>query len=121
MICKFLDINPIYFDFNKSFIRQDEELELNKLLSLLELYPNLEILIKSHTDSRGSAHSNQILSEKRSRAALEWLVAHGVKSSRLKAIGYGESELIIKCYNENDCPEVVHQLNRRSEFIITKM
>ena len=118
---KFLDINPIYFDFNKSFIRQDEELELNKLLSLLELYPNLEILIKSHTDSRGSAHSNQILSEKRSRAALEWLVAHGVKSSRLKAIGYGESELIIKCYNENDCPEVVHQLNRRSEFIITKM
>ena len=118
---KFLDNNHIYFDFNKSFIRQDEELELNKLLSLLELYPNLEILIKSHTDSRGSAHSNQILSEKRSRAALEWLVAHGVKSSRLKAIGYGESELIIKCYNENDCPEVVHQLNRRSEFIITKM
>lgn len=118
---KFLDINPIYFDFNKSFIRQDEELELNKLLSLLELYPNLEILIKSHTDSRGSAHSNQILSEKRSSATLEWLVAHGVKKSRLKAIGYGESELIIKCYNENDCPEEVHQLNRRSEFIITKM
>lgn len=120
-IGKILEINPIYFDFNKSFIREDAEIELNKILSLLELYPTLEILIKSHTDSRASSYSNQVLSEKRAQSTLEWLVSHGVRRNRLRAIGYGESQLINQCYDELGCSEEEHQLNRRSEFIITKM
>lgn len=118
---KILEINPIYFDFNKSFIREDAEIELNKILSLLEMYPTLEILIKSHTDSRASSYSNQILSEKRAKSTLEWFVSHGIKRNRLRAVGYGESQLINRCYDEQDCPEEEHQLNRRSEFIVTKI
>ena len=118
---KTLEINPIYFDFNQSFIREDAEIELNKILSLLEMYPSLEILIKSHTDSRASAYSNQILSEKRAKSTLEWFVSHGIKRNRLRAVGYGESQLVNKCYDELGCPEEEHQLNRRSEFIITKI
>ncbi|MFT5985221.1 MAG: outer membrane protein OmpA-like peptidoglycan-associated protein [Planctomycetota bacterium] len=115
--CK-LFLEPIYFDFDKSNIRPDAEIELAKILAALTLYPKLDIHIESHTDTRGKKSYNEALSERRAQSTLQWLVKKGVSIDRLTAQGYGESVLRIKCSNDVKCTEEEHQLNRRSMFII---
>ncbi|MDD7888160.1 OmpA family protein [Flavivirga sp. 57AJ16] len=113
-----LTLQPIYFDFDKSDIRPDAEIELAKILTALKEYPALKIHIESHTDSRGKDLYNLKLSEKRAQSTLNWLFDKGVSRKRLTAKGYGESQLINKCSNGAECTEEAHQLNRRSMFII---
>ncbi|MDE1206333.1 OmpA family protein [Tenacibaculum larymnensis] len=113
-----LTLQPIYFDYDKSNIRPDAEIELAKILAALKEYPTLKIHIESHTDSRGNDLYNSRLSENRAQATLDWFLEKGIDITRLTAKGYGESELINKCNNQTTCSEDEHQLNRRSMFII---
>ncbi|CAM1355722.1 OmpA family protein [Tenacibaculum ascidiaceicola] len=113
-----LTLQPIYFDYDKSNIRPDAEIELAKILAALKEYPTLKIHIESHTDSRGNDLYNSKLSENRAQATLNWFLKKGIDITRLTAKGYGESELINKCNNQTTCSEDEHQLNRRSMFII---
>ncbi|MDC7999753.1 OmpA family protein [Aequorivita todarodis] len=115
--CK-LNLQPIYFDFDKSNIRPDAEIELAKILAAMREYPELIIHIESHTDSRGNDSYNMALSERRAQATLKWLVAKGIDPNRLTAKGYGESQLVNQCSNGVPCTAEEHQLNRRSMFII---
>lgn len=115
--CK-LDLQPIYFDFDKSNIRPDAEIELAKILAAMRQYPELIIHIESHTDSRGSDSYNLALSERRAQSTLRWLVGKGIDENRLTAKGYGETRLVNKCSNGVPCTAEEHQLNRRSMFII---
>ena len=113
-----LDLQPIYFDFDKHNIRPDAEVELAKILNAMEEYPQLNIHIESHTDSRGNDDYNMQLSERRAKSTLEWLVSKGIDRNRSSAKGYGESQLINNCSNGVNCSQEEHQLNRRSMFII---
>ncbi|WP_418513965.1 OmpA family protein [Corallibacter sp.] len=113
-----LTLQPIYFDYDKSDIRPDAEIELAKILVALNEYPKLKIHIESHTDSRGRDAYNLKLSERRAQSTLQWFYDKGVSNSRLSARGYGESQLINQCENGVECTEEEHQLNRRSMFII---
>ncbi|WP_306014029.1 MULTISPECIES: OmpA family protein [unclassified Allomuricauda] len=113
-----LSLQPIYFDFDKHNIRPDAEVELAKILNAMEAYPQLNIHIESHTDSRGNDDYNMQLSERRAKSTLEWLVSKGIDRNRLSAKGYGESQLINNCSNGVNCSGEEHQLNRRSMFII---
>jgi outer membrane protein OmpA-like peptidoglycan-associated protein len=117
-LAKVLNLQPIYFDFNKSKIRKDAEVELAKVLAAMEKYPTLKIDIRSHTDSRGPDKFNLRLSERRAKATINYLVKNGIDISRLSGRGYGESELVNKCSNGVECSKEAHQLNRRSEFVI---
>ena len=81
-------------------------------------YPQMNIDVRSHTDSRSAAQYNQKLSQKRAESTREWLIAHGIAPERLIASGYGESKLVNICADEIICNEKQHQENRRSEFII---
>jgi len=120
-----LGIPIIYFDYDKYVIRYDAEVELQKVLAVMNQYPEMIIDIKSHTDCRGKADYNEKLSEKRAQSTRNYLISKGIDASRLTAKGYGESQLVNDCgcesNNESDCTEKEHQLNRRSEFIIVKM
>ena len=118
---KVLNLNPIYFDLDKYNIRPDAALELAKVFAVLEEYPEMEIDIRSHTDSRASHQYNETLSENRAKSTAEWLIANGINRKRLTWKGYGETQLINGCEDGVDCSEAEHQMNRRSEFIITKM
>ncbi|HBL78896.1 MAG TPA: flagellar motor protein MotB, partial [Aequorivita sp.] len=82
--CK-LNLQPIYFDFDKSNIRPDAEIELAKILAAMREYPELIIHIESHTDSRGSDSYNLALSERRAQSTLKWLVGKGIDANRLTA------------------------------------
>ena len=124
-LAKILDIPIIYFDFDKSNIRYDAEIELQKVLVVLNKNPTMTIDIKSHTDCRGMADYNERLSEKRAQATRQYLIDNGIDAGRLTAKGYGESQLVNDCgcepKNTSSCSEEEHQLNRRSEFIITSI
>lgn len=115
-----LDLNPIYFDFDKSNIRYDAEIELQKVLAFMRAYPTSEIDIRSHTDSRAPDLYNMKLSDRRAKSTRGYLIEKGIAASRLTAAGYGEFQLTNECSNGVDCTEEQHQLNRRSEFIVMK-
>ena len=117
-LAKTFGIKIIYFDLDKSNIREDAAIELEKILDVMIENPTIKINIKSHTDSRASFEYNDQLSERRAKSTLEWLVKNGIDTGRLTAKGYGEGELVNKCSDDVPCSEEEHQANRRSEFII---
>lgn len=118
-LAKHLEIKMIYFDLDKSNIRQEAALELEKILDVLNQNPTIKIDIRSHTDSRATFKYNEILSSERAKSTMEWLVKNGVNINRLTSKGYGETQLVNKCTDGVKCTEEEHQQNRRSEFIVT--
>ena len=118
---KTLGIDIIYFDLDKANIRKDAEVELAKILEVMKQYPTMEIDVRSHTDSRQTANYNLVLSDKRVKSTIKWLIENGIDAKRLIGRGYGESQLLNECSDEIPCTEAAHQANRRSEFIITKL
>lgn len=111
-----LVLTVIYYDLDKSFIRTDAVVEMDRLVTLMKQRPLLRIALSSYTDSRASEHYNMLLSQRRSEAAVDYLVSHGISASRLLANFYGENNLVNKCADNVPCTEAEHQLNRRTEF-----
>lgn len=111
----------IYFDFNKYDIRPDAALDLSKIVDMMKEYPNMQVSIRTHTDSRGSKKYNERLSDNRAKSIMKWMTQQGIEAKRLIAKGYGESQLINKCADTVECTEEEHQLNRRSEFLIIQL
>lgn len=117
-----LKTDMIYFDFDKSNIRKDAAVELDKLVKTMNEYPTMVIKIESHTDSRGSKAYNRYLSDNRAKATRAYMISQGIDASRIEsATGYGEDQLINECDGTVPCTKEKHELNRRSEFIIVKM
>ncbi|KAF2517965.1 OmpA family protein [Flavobacterium foetidum] len=114
-----VDVNPIYFDYDKYDITPKAIEELSKVVFIMQKFPNIRIKIESHTDSRGKDAYNLKLSDNRAKATRDYIVSQNIDASRIEsAIGYGESRLINKCKNGVKCSEAEHVLNRRSDFII---
>jgi outer membrane protein OmpA-like peptidoglycan-associated protein len=116
---KCFGIKMIYFDLDKYNIRTEAALDLEKILDVLNQNPTMKLDIRSHTDSRATFKYNQVLSDNRAKSTINWLVKNGVDPSRLTGKGYGETQLVNGCSDDVKCTEAEHQLNRRSEFIIT--
>jgi len=120
-LAKTVDIPNIYFDVDKSIIREDAAFELEKIVAVMNQNPAMKVDVRSHTDSRSSAQYNEELSNKRAQATMEWLVKNGIDPNRLTSKGYGETQLINQCSDGIECTEAEHQVNRRSEFIVISM
>ena len=120
-LAKVLEIPIIYFDLDKATIKKESAFQLEKIVEILNQYPDLKLDIRSHTDSRQTAKYNEILSDKRAKSTIKWLVEKGIDPSRLTGKGYGETQLVNQCADGVKCSEEEHQLNRRSEFITTNM
>ncbi len=119
---KKLKTEMIHFDFDKSHIRKDAAEELDKLVEVMNEYPDMVIKIESHTDSRGSKVYNEYLSDKRAKSSRDYIISKGVAPERIEsAKGYGENRLLNECDGTVRCSEANHYLNRRSEFIIVSM
>lgn len=104
----------ILFAFSKSDIGDSAKKNLNNLVSILNQYPNTNIEIQGHTDSRGTDEYNMGLSERRATAVRNYLQSQGIDPIRMTTRGFGESA---PAYS-NDTPEGMAQ-NRRVEFLIT--
>lgn len=112
------DVENIYFEFDKAEITPQAEVVLDKVVAIMEEYPELNIEIGSHADARGTDAYNLDLSERRAAATLEYIVSQGIDRSRLTAQGYGESMPLNDCTEPNMCTEAEYAVNRRSEFKI---
>ncbi len=112
-------IENLYYDYDQYNIRTDAALVLDNVVQVLKDNPALKIEMGSHTDARGSDHYNMILSDKRAKSAVEYLVDNGIDPNNLTWRGYGETRLINSCTNNTSCEEEMHQENRRTELKIT--
>ena len=116
IVAEKIELNAIYFDFDKSNIKAEAAFELDKLVQIMNKYPEMTVSIESHTDSKGPSSYNQRLSERRAKTTSQYVISKGIDSSRLSSAGKGESSPVVDCTN---CSKEEDQLNRRSEFIIT--
>lgn len=87
-----IEFNNITFETNSSDLNTNSYSELDKIIDLLEKNPDIKVEISAHTDDIGSDSYNLNLSQKRAKSVVNYLVEHDIKSSRLVAKGYGESQ-----------------------------
>ena len=109
-------IENIYFDFAKYSIKEESHVSLNKIVKVLNEYPEMKIAINAHTDNKGKDSYNLNLSKKRAAKAVTYIESKGINKNRLQSKGYGESKPLIDC--KNNCSEDELQSNRRIEFVI---
>lgn len=113
-------LNPIFFELDKHNITAQGAAELDKLVEVMNKYPDMIIRAESHTDSRGKDAYNLALSDRRAKSTAQYVISKGIDASRISGVGKGETELINECKNGVKCSEEAHQANRRSEFHIVK-
>jgi outer membrane protein OmpA-like peptidoglycan-associated protein/tetratricopeptide (TPR) repeat protein len=111
-------LQSIYFEFDKSNITREGAFELDKLVQVMKQNTAMVIMVKGHTDNRGSDQYNMNLSDRRARSAVQYVISKGIEKSRISGKGYGESELKVAC--GETCTEEQHAQNRRNEFLIVK-
>ena len=104
-------LRNIFFDTNKSTLRNESKNELEKLLKLMKEMETLKLEIAGHTDNVGNADYNKKLSKDRADAVVKYLLEKGVPKDRLTAAGYGFDRPMAANDNETN-----RQLNRRTEF-----
>ncbi|SFU74057.1 OmpA family protein, partial [Pustulibacterium marinum] len=97
---------------------QQAAFELDKLVGIMNKYPQMEVKVETHTDIRGSEKYNLELSDKRARSTVQYLISKGIAKERLSSEGFGESNPLVDC--KNKCSKEDHAKNRRSDFIILK-
>lgn len=118
-------INDIRFDVNKFNIRPDAALELDKVVEVMNKYPDMVVELGAHTDCRASKKYNETLSDKRAKASAAYIKKSIIRPERIFGKGYGENVLLNGCACEgtvkSSCTEEEHQKNRRTEFRIISM
>ena len=111
-------IEPLYYDLDKYYIRYNDKVHLDKVIELMNKYPEMVIEVASHTDSRASKPYNVTLSKNRTNSVVEYLVQHGINRDRIVAKWFGEIYPVNGCVDGVKCSEEEHQQNRRTEFKI---
>ncbi len=111
----------IYYDLGKWDIKPEGSAQLDKVVSILISNPNIAIELFSHTDARDSDDKNLVLSQKRAKTAIDYIVSKGGDPIRIVGAGMGESKILNRCKNGVTCTEDEHKQNRRTEIKITKL
>ncbi len=114
-------LNNVFFDFDKYNLRPESYVELDRVVKFLNEYPNVEIEMSAHTDSKGADDYNMTLSDNRARSVMEYILSKGIAASKIISKGYGETKPVAANANDDgtDNPDG-RQLNRRVEFKILK-
>jgi len=113
---EFKSLQPIYFGFDKAIITDSAAEEMDRIVNVMRENPKLIIEASSFTDSQGSNTYNVRLSQRRAKAAVNYLKSQGIDAQRIRSKGYGEERLVNECVNGVQCDDSKHQMNRRTEF-----
>ena len=111
-------LDNILYDYNKYTLSAIGRAELDTLVLFLKENKNVTVDVSSHTDSRGRSDYNMNLSKLRSQSCINYIVTKGIPRVALNVKNYGETELLNKCADGVECTEELHQINRRTEFVI---
>ncbi len=117
-LVKFLNLEPVYFDLDKSAIRPDAEVTLNKVIEYMGVFKDIKVEVQSHTDAKAGKRYNDRLSKRRAKETVKYLVDRGIEANRITGKGFGETQLTNDCTTRESCSDEKHQENRRSEFIV---
>ena len=113
---EFIRLDMVLYNFDKSTLRPEGMLELDKLVTYMKERPELRVELSSHTDSRGSFTYNINLSNNRSQSCVNYIISKGINKKMIVAKGYGETKLVNNCSDNVPCSIVDHQANRRTEL-----
>ncbi len=112
--CVQFDVNPVYFDFDKSVLRPEGKSALDAFMSKLGDCKNYEVVVNGHTCSIGSTRYNQALSERRAQEVVKYLITKGMSNAFIGSKGYGETQPAVpNTSNAN------REKNRRAEIDLT--
>ncbi len=104
-------LKNIFFDFNKFELKSESQVELDRVVQLLNENPTVKILIAGYTDNIGTSADNIKLSENRAKSVINYLVSKGINSKRLSSKGFGALDPIA-----DNSTEEGRALNRRTEL-----
>ncbi|MFL5789776.1 MAG: OmpA family protein [Flavisolibacter sp.] len=107
-------LKNIFFDYNKYELKPESQVELDKLVQLMQDNLTMKILIEGHTDNIGSASDNLKLSENRAKAVMKYLISKNISANRLASKGLGASRPIADNQTESGRAQ-----NRRTEIKVT--
>jgi outer membrane protein OmpA-like peptidoglycan-associated protein len=114
-----IKLRKFFFERNKSSVTPEIATELDKVVDVVKLFPNIQLRIETHTDSRGGSSTNFRLTQARSNAIKKYLLDNGVSSNNiLYSIGYGEDKILNNCGNGVFCLEMLHKQNQRSLIVV---
>jgi peptidoglycan-associated lipoprotein len=105
-------LQPIYFDFDKSFVRDDAKAVMKANAEYLKANPKVQVRIEGNCDERGTIEYNQALGQRRAAAAKKYLTDMGISAKRISLISYGKEKPVCSQSTE-DC----WQKNRRDDLI----
>ena len=105
-------LKPIYFDFDKSFIRDDAKDVIKANAAWLKAHPKVKVSIEGNCDERGTKEYNQALGQRRAASAKKYLADMGVSSNRISLISYGKEKPVC-----TDSTESCWQKNRKDDFV----
>jgi peptidoglycan-associated lipoprotein len=108
-------LKDIFFDFDKSVLREDAKKTLNENIQWLKANAQIRIVIEGHCDERGTNEYNLALGERRAKAVRDYLVAGGIDAKRISTISYGEERPFVLGHDES-----AWKFNRRAHFVATK-
>jgi peptidoglycan-associated lipoprotein len=103
----------IYFDYDKSFIRENAKPVLESDAAWMKKFPTVKVLVEGHCDERGTEEYNLALGEKRAKSTMDYLASLGVSADRMKILSYGKSQPLVTGHDE-----AAWQKNRRAQFTI---
>ncbi len=110
-----IPLKNIMFRKNSHILLSESYDDLNELIELMNTHPDMKIEISGHTDNTATHHTSMLLSQNRVNSVKQYLIDHGIKKSRIKGKGYGDTRPIA-----SNASEETRKLNRRVEFKITK-
>jgi outer membrane protein OmpA-like peptidoglycan-associated protein len=116
-----LVMDKIFYEYNKATLNQGAVRHLDALVELMKKYPEMEVDLVAHTDTRGDKRLNQELTDERAKNAKTYLVYKGVEAQRINAFGKGETEPRNHCTEGVECTDEEHQQNNRLEVLIRKL
>lgn len=112
-------LEPIYFDFNSSYLNERNLVDLDKIIQILRRNPTMRIEVRAHTDNRGSVGYNNWMSQRRAQRAADWIIKEGkIDADRVTTRDFGKDQPVHSCPPGVRCTEQNHRENRRCEFII---
>jgi len=110
-------LGHVHFAFDSAALSKGEKERLDKLAVIMEANPSLTLNVSSHADARGPKEYNMMLSKKRVKNTIAYMVNEkGIAANRLEGEALGETQLLNDCDGTNNCPEADQSVNRRSEF-----
>jgi len=109
------NIKDVYFDYDKSDVRADQQASVQADVTFLQQHPNISFTIEGHCDERGSTEYNLALGDNRASAVKNAIAAAGISADRVKTISYGKEKPFCTEHNEQ-----CWQQNRRGHFVYSK-